>query len=404
MPNIVQQKRQKLALEGGTPVRANLLPYSRQSIDAEDISGISEVLRSDWLTTGPMVPAFEQAFATFTNAEHAVAVSNGTAALHAAMHAAGIKEGDEVIVPAMTFAATANAVLYCGGTPVFVDSDPDSLLIDPEKVHAALSKKTKAIVAVDYAGHPCDYDTLRAISDRHKITLIADGCHAVGGSYKGRPVGSLADMTCFSFHPVKPMTTGEGGMITTGNKQFAERMKKFRNHGITSDHRQRHEEGSWFYAMEELGFNYRLTDFQSALGMTQLTHVPEWTKRRQEIAKRYDAAFVSIAQIKPLTVLTDISHAYHLYVILLQSNACTADREKFFKALRMENIGVNVHYIPVHTHPYYTKRFGVREGLCPVAEAAYKQIISIPIFSGMSDQDAEDVIEATKKVCQAYAR
>ena len=193
-------------------------------------------------------------------------------------------------------------------------------------------------------------------------------------------------------------------MITTNNVQFAERMRRFRNHGITSDHRQRHEEGGWFYAMEELGYNYRLTDIQAVLGMTQMKHVSQWTKRRQNIAKRYETAFASIAQVDPLRVEPDVSHAYHLYVLRLESNACTADREKFFKALRKENIGVNVHYIPVHTHPYYRQRFGVRDGLCPVAEAAYEQIISIPLFSGMTDQDAEDVIEAVEKVCQAYAQ
>ena len=404
MPKVVKQQRQQLALEGGTPVRAKLLPYSRQSIDEQDVCAVTDVLRSDWLTTGPAIPAFEQAFAAFTGAQHAVAVNSGTAALHAAMHAISITEGDEVIVPAMTFAATANAVLYCGGTPVFADSDRETLLIDPKKAESLITAKTKAIIAVDYGGQPCEYDALRAIADRHHLVLVADACHSVGGSYKGRPVGSLVDMSCFSFHPVKPMTTGEGGMITTDNAEFANRMRRFRNHGITSDHRQRHEEGGWFYAMEELGYNYRLTDIQAVLGMTQMKRVSEWTKRRQAIAKRYDAAFAPLPQVRPLKVHPDVSHAYHLYVLRLRLEACTADREKFFKALRMENIGVNVHYIPVHTHPYYTKRFGVRAGLCPIAEAAYEQIISIPMFSGMADQDAADVIEAVEKVCQAYAR
>lgn len=404
MPKVVKQQRQQLALEGGTPVRSSLLPYSRQCVDEDDIRAVTDVLRSDWLTTGPAIPAFEKMFAAFTGALHAVAVNSGTAALHAAMHAIKITAGDEVIVPAMTFAATANAVLYCGGTPVFADSDPETLLIDPKKVESLITAKTKAIIAVDYGGQPCDYDALRAIADRHHLVLVADACHSVGGSYKERPVGSLADMSCFSFHPVKPMTTGEGGMITTNNVQFAERMRRFRNHGITSDHRQRHEEGGWFYAMEELGYNYRLTDIQAVLGMAQMKRVSQWTKRRQSIAKRYDAAFVALPQVKPLRVSPHVSHAYHLYVLRLEPNACTMNREKFFKALRKENIGVNVHYIPVHAHPYYRQRFGVREGLCPVAEAAYEQIISIPMFSGMTDQDAEDVIEAVEKVCQAYAR
>ena len=289
-----------------------------------------EVLKSDWLTTGPKIEEFEKEFASFVGANDAVAVSNGTAALHASMFAAGIAKGDEVIIPAMTFAATANAVVFQGGTPVFVDTDADSLLIDPKKVEEAITPKTKAIVAVDYTGQPCDYETLVQIAEKNQLTLIADACHALGGTNQGQSVGSLADLNTFSFHAVKPMTTGEGGMITTNNPHFPKAMKEFRNHCISSDHRERHEAGSWFYEEDNLGFNYRLTDFQCALGISQLKKVPAWTSRRQEIAQIYDKAFSSLEEVTPLKVREDVSHAYHLYVVKLELDSLRVNREEIF--------------------------------------------------------------------------
>ncbi len=272
-----------LAIDGGRPVRQAVLPYGRQSIDEADVASVVEVLQSDWLTTGPKVSEFEQAFADLVDAEEAVAVSNGTAALHAAMYAIGIGPGDEVIVPPMTFAATANCIVYQGGAPVFVDVDPDTLLLDPVQVEARITSRTKAIIGVDYTGQPCDYDVLRVIADQHGLVLVADACHALGGSYKGRAVGSLADLSIFSFHPVKHITTGEGGIITTDDPSLAQRMRVFRNHGITTDHRQRQREGSWFYEMVDLGYNYRLTDLQCVLGLNQLLKLPAWVARRREI-------------------------------------------------------------------------------------------------------------------------
>jgi len=390
---------EKLATHGGTPVRKDLLPYGRQNVSEEDIQAVCEVLQSDWLTTGPKVEEFEKAFASFVGTKEAVAVSNGTAALHAAMFALGISKEDEVIVPTMTFAATANAVVFQGGTPIFADSEPETLLVDPKKIEEAITEKTKAIVAVDYAGQPCDYDTLRKIADNHHIPLIADACHALGGTDKGRTVGSLADLNTFSFHAVKPMTTGEGGMITTNDPHYAEAMRQFRNHCLSSDHRERHHTGSWFYEMTNLGYNYRLTDIQCALGISQLNNVPKWTQRRQEIAGLYDAAFQKINTVTPLTVRDGVSHAYHLYVVKLGVNRADA-----FQALRAENIGVNVHYIPVHLHPFYQERFGTKKGDCPTAETAYEQILSIPMFAGMSDSDANDVITAIEKVCSHYSK
>lgn len=386
----------------GTPIRSTLLPYGHQEIDEDDIAAVVAALRSDWLTTGPKVAEFEQAFAEAVGTREAVAVSSGTAALHAAMRALGIEPGDEVIVTPLTFAASANCIVYCGGTPVFADVCPDTLLLDPATVEAKITPRTRAIVAVDYAGQPCDYAALRAVAARHGLALVDDACHALGGADgEGRLAGSLADLSTFSLHPVKPITTGEGGMITTDNPDWARRMRVFRNHGITSDHRQRQQQGSWFYEMTELGYNYRLTDIQCALGLTQLRKLPLWTRRRQEIARAYDVAFADLPAVRPLRTRPSVSHAYHLYVIRLDLSRLTADRTTIFSALRAEGIGVNVHYIPVHLHPFYRERFGLEPGLCPVAEAAYEEILSLPIFPGMSDRDAGDVIEAVRKVVEA---
>lgn len=393
----------KLAIFGGDPVRSGLLPYSRQSVGEDDIAAVNAVLRSDWLTTGPMVDEFERAFASFAGTRHAVAVSSGTAALHAACHAAGIGPGDEVIVPAMTFAATANAAAFLGAKPVFADCDPDTLLLDASSLEKLITKKTQAIIAVDYAGQPCEYPVIRAATEKFGLSLIADACHSLGGCLSDRPAGALADLSAFSFHPVKPIATGEGGMVTTDDPEVAERMRCFRNHGVTTDHRQRQEQGSWFYEMQDLGYNYRLSDIQCALGISQLKKAPAWTKRRQELAKRYDAAFSAIKGLRPLSVRSGIAHAYHIYVIQLNLELLSADRNEIFRALRAENIGVNVHYIPVHLHPYYRKNFGGREGLCPVAEKAYARILSLPMFAAMTDEDADDVISAMEKVLSYFA-
>jgi len=393
---------EKLAIEGGKPVRDKILPYGRQWIDEEDIKAVVEILRSDWLTTGPMVEAFEEAVGRFVGAKYGVAVSSGTAALHAAMYAAGIGTGDEVIVPPMTFAATANAVVFQGGTPVFADVDPDTLLINQAEVESKITPRTRAIITVDYAGQPCDYDALRAIVDQHGLILIADACHAIGADYKGRKVGTLADLTVFSFHPVKHITTGEGGMVVTDNPEFAERMRRFRNHGITTDYRQRAKQGTWYYEMVDLGYNYRITDLQCALGLSQLRKLPGWIVRRQEIARYYDSAFKNIPGVKALEVSPEVSHAYHLYIIRLDLEQLSADQRTIFSALREEGIGVNVHYIPVHLHPFYRQRFSTGPGLCPVAEAAYERIISLPIFPRMDGADVEDVSTAVRKVVEVY--
>ncbi len=373
-----------------------MIPYGRQTVDDEDIQAVIEVLRSDWLTTGPKVPEFEQALARYVSAKYAVAVSSGTAALHCAMYALGIGPGDEVIVPAMTFAASANCVVFQGGTPVFADVDAATLLIDPNDVERRITPRTKAIIAVDYAGQPCDYHALREIADRHHLSVAADACHSLGASYRGRAVGSLADLSVFSFHPVKHITTGEGGMITTDREEYEKRLRIFRNHGITSDHRQREAQGSWVYEMVDLGHNYRITDFQCALGLSQLRKLPQWLARRREIARQYDEAFAGIKGIRRLAVEGEVRHAYHLYVIRVNQDETGLDRQTLFQALRSRGIGVNVHYIPVHLHPFYQKRFKTGRGLCPVAESAYEQILSLPMYPAMTDADIQTVINTVR--------
>ena len=393
---------QQLAIEGGSPVRTSVLPYGRHWLDEDDIGAVIEVLRSDWLTTGSKVGEFEKAFAGAVGAKDAVAVSSGTAALHAAMHALGIGPGDEVIVPPMTFAASANCVVFLGGTPVFTDVEPDTLLLDPTQVESKITPLTKAILSVDYAGQACDYEALRGIAQAWGLALVDDACHALGASYNGRQVGTLADLNTFSLHPVKHVTSGEGGVVTTDDTTLAARIRVFRNHGITSDHHQRERNGSWFYEMVELGFNYRLTDFQCALGMSQLTKLPHWVARRREIARRYDQAFAKMPAITPLVTRPNVSHAYHLYVVQLDLERLKVDRATVFTALRAEGIGVNVHYIPVHLHPFYREHFQTGVGDCPIAEAAYERLLTLPLHPRMSDKDVEDVIAAMDKVLSYY--
>jgi len=356
------------------------IPYGRHSIDESDIKAVSEVLKSDYLTTGPRVGEFESLVASRCDVRHGVAVSSGTAALHCCMFALGVGPGDEVVVPPITFVASANCVVYQGGTPVFADVEPGTLLLDPDAVEAAITPRTKAIVGVDYAGQTCDWDALRRIADRHGVALVADSCHALGGAYKGRKVGSLADMTVLSFHPVKHIATGEGGMVLTDDEELARKVRLFRGHGITSDAFSREKEGAWFYEMTDLGFNYRITDIQCALGISQLGRLDAFLARRREIASEYDAFFRGTC-VTPLVCKEQRLHAYHLYVVEVP------DRDRVFSDLRQAQIGVNVHYIPVHFHPYYRQRFNTGEGLCPVAEKAYGRILSLPMYPSMSDDD-----------------
>jgi UDP-4-amino-4,6-dideoxy-N-acetyl-beta-L-altrosamine transaminase len=369
------------------------LPYGKQEICDTDVKAVVEALCSGWLTTGPRVPEFEKAFAGWCGAGHGVAVNSGTAALHAAMRAIRLKPGEEVIVPAITFAASANAAIYEGGLPVFADLEPDTLLIDPASVARNITAKTRAIVAVDYAGQPADYDALRTLAKNRNIALVADACHAPGATYKGRKTGTLADISCFSFHPVKHLTTCEGGMALTEDTEMAAHMRRFRNHGIDSDHRSREKNGTYAYDMRELGYNYRLPDVQCALGLAQLTRLSGWVAARQRIATSYEQALAGMTGVTPLKVHSDRTHAYHLYVVKLAEGI---DRDRVFARLRADGIGANVHYAPVHLHSFYRQR-GYGEGIAPVAEAVSKQLLTLPMFPAMATADVHRVVAALAK-------
>ena len=375
----------------------NFLPYGRQEIGDTDIKAVVEALCSDWLTTGPRVGQFEKAFARFCGATEGVAVNSGTAALHAAMRAVGIGPGDEVIVPAITFAASANAAIYEGGTPVFADVEADTLLIDPSCVDKLITPKTRAIVAVDYAGQPADYDALRALAKNRNIAIVADACHAPGSTYKGRMAGTLADISCFSFHPVKHLTTCEGGMTLTDDREKAAHMRRFRNHGIDSDHRKRDAERTFAYDMVELGYNYRLPDVQCALGLAQLERLPHWVAKRRSVAAWYEDALRGMTHVRPLRVHADRTNAYHLYVVRLDLAKLSIDRARAFAHLRERGIGANVHYAPVYLHSYYRSR-GYQTGLCPVAEQTYREILTLPMFPAMSQGDVTRVANALREL------
>src|SRR5712671_6341232 len=325
-------KLETLAIHGGTPVREKLLPYGRQSLDDSDVQAVVEVLKSDWLTTGPKIGEFEERFSAWVEAKHAVSFSSGTAALHAAAFAAGLGPGDEAITTPMTFCATANCVLYQGAKPVFADVCPDTLNLDPEKVAGKISPHTKAIIAVDYAGHPADLDELRKVAAQYKLLLIEDACHALGAEYRDRRIGGIADMTVFSFHPVKHLTTGEGGMVTTNDPKLAETLRRFRNHGISSEARQRQQSGQWFYEMVLLGFNYRLTDIACALGISQLNQLDANVGRRRQIAAEYTAAFRTLPGVIVPSVREGVHPAWHLYAIRLDLARLTASRAEAFRA------------------------------------------------------------------------
>jgi perosamine synthetase len=391
-----------LAIHGGTPVRDKLLPYGRQTIDDADIAAVVETLKSDWLTTGPKVAEFEERFAAWVGARYAVSFSSGTAALHGTAFAAGLGSGDEAITTPLTFCASANCVLYQGANPVFADVSPDTLNLDPVEVSRKFNSRTKAIIAVDYAGHPAPLAELQDMARAQSALLIEDASHALGAEYQGKRIGGIADMTVFSFHPVKHLTTGEGGMVTTNDQRLAETLRRFRNHGISSEARQRQDAGQWFYEMVLLGFNYRLTDIACALGLSQLEKLVPNLVRRREIASHYAQAFRDIPSIMIPPVREGVNPAWHLYPIRLKLEVLAEGRAEIFRALRAENIGVNVHYIPVHKHPYYRERFPSQPSY-PVAEDAYERLISLPMFHSMTAQDVEDVIHAVRKVIGCFA-
>lgn len=369
------------------------IPYGRQSINEDDIKAVEEVLRSDFLTTGPKIAEFERKFADYVGAKYAVAVSNGTAALHIACMAAGIGKGDEVITTPITFAASANCALYCGATPVFADIDPVTYNISPESIEACITDRTKAIIPVHYTGQACDMDAIHKIADRYNLIVIEDAAHAVGAEYKGKKIGSLSDMTEFSFHPVKHITCGEGGIVTTNREDLYEKLKLFRTHGITREEKFLHKvDGPWYYEQIDLGYNYRITDIQAALGISQLGRIDKFLEKRKKIAAKYDEAFKDFNGIEIPKQAEYSNSAYHLYVIKVDKSI----RKALFEYLRANNIGVNVHYIPVYTFPYY-REHGYENVKCENAEKLYESIISIPIYYDLSDKEQDYVIDKIKE-------
>ena len=393
----------RLAIDGGPPVRAEMLPYGRHSLEEEDVQAVTAALRSGWLTTGPKIEELERAVAAAAGASHAVAVNSGTAALHAAVAAAGIGPGDEVITSPLTFVASANAVLYVGGRPVFADVRADTLCLDPVDAEMQLTPRTRALLPVDFAGQPADLDELGRIAAARGLTVIEDAAHSLGGAYRGRAVGSIADLTTFSFHPVKIVTTGEGGAVTTERADLAARMRRFRSHGIDGDFRDRDARGLPFSPMVELGFNYRLSDLGCALGVSQLGRLERCLKRRTQIAERYAAALADVRGVTLPAVPAHVRHGWHIFPVLLDLDRLRVDRRAVLAALRAENVGAIVHYVPAYWHPYY-EALGYRRGLCPRAEAAWARLVTLPLFPAMTDADADDVVAALAKVLGAYAR
>lgn len=373
-----------------------MIPYGKQTIEQDDIQAVVDVLKSDFLTTGPKIAEFEQTVADYVGAKYAVAISNGTSALHAACFAAGIEPGDEVITTPLTFAASANCVLYCGGTPVFADVDPKTYNIDPEDIQRKITDRTKAIIAVHLAGQPCDMDAIHSIAREHGLIVIEDGAHALGSVYKGKKVGSMSDMTTFSFHPVKPITTGEGGMIVTDKENFYKKMVLFRSHGITrDDSMMTRNDGPWFYQQFNLGYNYRITDIQCALGCSQMKKLDRFLARRKEIVARYNEAFADCDNIITPYQLSDTESGWHLYIV--QVKKC--DRRQVFENMREKGIGVNVHYIPVYMHPYYQEH-GYENVHCANAEEIYSHIISLPLYPGLTSEQQDYVIDTLKSLCE----
>ena len=395
---------QELAINGGKSIRDKMLPYGRQWIDEGEIREVSKVLKSDWITQGPKIKEFEQKIAEFVKSKYTVVFNSGTSSLHAACFAANIKNHDEVITTPITFVASANCVLYQGGIPVFADIKEDTLNIDPEEILKKITSRTKALIPVDFTGLPVEIERINDIARNHNIIVIEDASHALGATYKGKKVGTLSDMTVFSFHPVKHITTGEGGAVVTNNKNFYERLKIFRTHGITKEKsKMKQYDGPWYYEMQELGYNYRLTDFQCALGISQIEKIDSNLARRREIVKIYDNNFRNMSElVVPNINPRNSNPAWHLYVIQINLDKLTVGRKEIFEALREENIGVNVHYIPVHLQPYYKRRFGYRHGDFPNAESYYSRAITLPLFPKMSDKDVNDVIAAVKKVINYY--
>ncbi len=396
---------EKPAIEGGNPVRNDFLPYGTQYLDEKEINEVVDSLKSNWITTGPKMKLFEEKFRDFRGSKYAVAVNSGTAALHISTSSIDINPGDEVITTPMTFVASANCVVYRGGTPILADIKKDTYNIDSEEIKKNISPKTKAIIPVHFAGQPCDMDEIREVAEENNLFVIEDAAHAIDAEYKGRKIGNISDLTVFSFHPVKNITTAEGGMVTTNNEDLYEKLLMFRTHGISRDAVNRFgKEGDYYYDMQYLGFRYNLSELHSALGIRQLDKLDSFQKRRREIVRIYDKELSEYELITCPYVKKNVKHSWHLYVIQINIEKLKVDRDYIFKALRRENIGVNVHYIPIHYHSYYQEKFNLKKGILPNSEFLFPRLLTIPLFPKMSDNDVNDVIFALKKVLNYYKK
>lgn len=385
-------------------MRQSYLPYGKQWLEEDDIQAVVDVLRGDYLTTGPTIAKFEQTVAHYVGAKYAVAFSNGTAALHGACFAAGIGEGDEVITTPLTFVASANCIRYVGGTVVFADIDEQTYNIDPVEIEKKITPKTKAIIPVHFTGQPVNLYAIHELAEKHNLVVIEDAAHALGATYKEQKIGALSDMTMFSFHPVKHVTTGEGGVITTNSKSYYDKLLQFRSHGITRDEQLlRENHGPWYYEMQFLGYNYRMTDIQAALGTSQMKKLDAFVVRRKEIVTAYNEAFGKLEEVITPNQLETTDSSWHLYILQLKVEQLNASRKEVFKALQQRNIGVNVHYIPVHTLSYY-QELGYQKGSMPKAESLYERIITLPLFPAMTDQDVQDVIDAVQEVIEQVSQ
>lgn len=396
---------EQLAIFGGEPVRNTKIFYGRQYIDESDCEAVRKVLLSDFITTGPKASELEHALCKLTGAKYAVSIANGTAALHAACYAAGISEGDEVITTPITFAASANCALYCGAMPVFADINPDTYNISPDEILKKITPKTRAVVAVDFTGQAVELDKIKKICKENNLILIEDAAHSIGTKYNGKAVGNIADITTFSFHPVKTITGGEGGAVLTNDENLYKRLVNFRTHCITRDEKQmvHTPDGPWYYEQIDLGYNYRLTDFQAALIISQLGKLGRFIKRRKEIVDKYNKAFSQIPEIIVQQEIPQSDTTRHLYIIQLGLDKLTCTRREFFDAMSAENVQCNVHYIPVYYFPYYEK-LGFKKGICPNAEKVYEGILSIPLYYGLTDEDVDSVIHAVEKIVNFYRK
>jgi perosamine synthetase len=398
-------RSQTLSIDKSRPVREHFLPFHSPTIGEKEIAAVVEVLKSGWLTTGKKVQEFEERFADFVGCSHAVAVNSGTAALHLALAALGIRAGDEVILPTMTFAATAEVVLYLGARPVLVECEPETLNMAPETLAAALTPKTKAIIPVHFGGQPCDMDSILRFAREHDLRVVEDAAHALPAYYRSRPIGGIGDITCFSFYATKTITTGEGGMATTADRSWADKMRMLSLHGITHDAWNRYSaEGSWYYEILCPGYKYNLTDIAASLGIEQLAKCNEFFEARRQIARAYDEGFADLPEIKTPVCRPDVQHAWHLYVIQLQLERLAINRRDFIEALRQKNIGTSVHFIPLHLHPYYRNTFGYRPEDFVNASTVFERIISLPIYPQMTESDVNDVVEAVRSIVEEYRR